>query len=1062
MKKTITLLAVSALLVKTQKVQAQQNLGMTFGNHNASYAYSLNPSQTYMDKNRFYVNLWGAGIGFNNNFLTYKAPISLWRWGSEGGNISANSVFDDNGGWLRLNPNTNHWRLYYFDETYGPSAHFRLDNKQALGFGIKGVSALSINGVNRNFGNLISALADTARAFAGPNSALLGKEYGVPRFSANTAKWQEWYASYAWVTRDRGPHFVKWGVTGKMLLGFGAAHIGSNSGSYTFTGPRQMQFDNLQATYFYSGDNSAANTLTNPFGMKFDFLQGFGLGMDVGFTYENRPAANRQTYRDWLSCATERDNRYRWRIGASLTDFGFIGYSGSSYRIDTLSAPRNWNVKPGIIDKTGMDNESRFTNVGQQFFDSMGAQKDKSFPMFTPAALNVQYDLRTAGNFHFGVSWTQSLKGTYSLGVRRPSSLSIIPRWEFEHFELGLPVTLGRDYTALNMGVYGRLGPFTLGTDQLGGLLRYAARGNYNGANIYFGVRIKLVACGWDYYHRHDKFDTMRKTEDPKQTENFWKRDTVTVVKYDTIKITKRDTVVKYKNTEISTDLKVREEKMRKAEEELKKREAIVIAKEAELKKGEVITMSRTSPCDKQLKQKDSLIQVEQTKNAKLTARVTKLQTDYDLLVRADDANRKRIAQLEADLKNCKSTTGTVTSVTVKDCQDTINKLQSRIAAEKAKVTNLEKELTTCKASITPGDNKACQDRIKVLEAQIAAEKAKTTTLEKDLASCRLSAGSGKECLDKVKQLEAEIAAEKAKNTVCSTDLAKTKALLDAEVKKTSQLTLDLDNCRKASDSDKKRIAELEALLKNPGDDCAAYKLRVAELEKQLGDLKKNYDAEVALNKDLQEKLKNCSGSSEELNKTKADLEASKKRVAELEAQISDCSKQKNQLNADLTAAKNKITELEAKIKECEGKGNDCSDCEDKLSQAKISLEQKNSAYDALMEEYKQCGKDVQALKTKLSECEGKLKDCGGSSSNENALKAEIDKLKRTISELNAEVAAGQKSLSELQKSYDGLEAQNASLSKQITEKEATITSLKSQLAGLQQQLKECQEAGNK
>ena len=1052
MKQKITILLAGILLqATTQKIGAQQNLGLTFGNHNASYAYSLNPSQTFSDKNRLYLNLWGAGIGFNNNFLTYRAPISIWQWAADGTAKSAKSALDE--GWLQLNSNANHWRLYYFDETYGPSAHFRLDHRQALGFGIKSVSALSINGVNKNFGNLLSGLVDSSRAFSGPNATEIGREYNMPRFSANTAKWQEWFFSYARVTRDRGPHFVKWGVTGKMLLGFGAAHIGSNSGTYKFKTPNQIEFNKLQATYFYSDNNSAGQTLTDPFGMKFDFLQGFGLGMDAGFTYEYRPNKMRQTYRDWLSCASERDNRYRWRLGASITDFGFMGYSGNSWQVDTLTAPKTWNVQTDMLKKSGFGNDSRFNNVGEKLFDSLGGIRGTNFPIFTPAALNVQYDLRTAGNFHFGINWTQSLKGAYSIGVRRPSSLSIIPRWEFEHFEMGFPVTLGRDYTALNMGAYGRLGPVIVGTDNLGGLMRYASRGSYRSANVYFAVRIKLAACHWEYYHRHEKTDTIRKVEDIRQTENFWRRDTVNVVKTDTVRIIQRDTVIKYKNTEISTDLKVREETLRKKEEEMKKREAVIVAKETELKNREVTINGRTQPCDKQIKLKDSIILAEQQKNAKITARLNKLQTDYDILVRLEDANRKRIAQLETELKNCK-----LTATGSKDCQDTINKLQARIAAEKLKVTNLEKELATCKT--TAGDNKVCLDKIVLLESQIAAEKAKNTTLEKDLANCRLSAGSGKECLDKVKQLETQLAAEKTKSTALDKELTTTKALLAAEVKKTTQLTLDLETCRKASDADKKRIAELEALVKTPGDDCATYKLRVAELEKQLTDLKKEYDSQIAVNKELQEKLKNCGGSAEELTKTKAELEASKKKVAELELQINNCNNEKTRLNAELSAAKTKITDLEAKLKDCESKGNDCSECEEQLSQTKLALEQKNGAYDALMDEYKQCAKDLQALKTKLTECENKLKDCSGSSSNENTLKAEIDKLKRTIAELNAEVAARQKSIDELQKSYETLEGKNETLNKQISEQQAQITTLKSQLATLQQQLKECQEAG--
>ena len=66
----------------TSVAHGQHMIGMQAGNHNASYAYALNPSLTYPSKNRLYVNFWGAGIGFTNNALTYSAPFSLWQLGA--------------------------------------------------------------------------------------------------------------------------------------------------------------------------------------------------------------------------------------------------------------------------------------------------------------------------------------------------------------------------------------------------------------------------------------------------------------------------------------------------------------------------------------------------------------------------------------------------------------------------------------------------------------------------------------------------------------------------------------------------------------------------------------------------------------------------------------------------------------------------------------------------------------------------------------------------------------------------------------------------------------------
>lgn len=1049
MKNTITRVVMACTAVLTlSNLKAQHATGLVFGNHNASYAYALNPSQTYSDKNRVYMNIWGAGIGYTNNFLTYNAPFSLWQWGA--GEVP--DQYRDGTGkikfeqdWLKLDGDKDHWRMYYLDETYGPSLHFRVNNRNAIGFGLKSVAGLSVNGVNKELGNLFRFGLDSAgRGFSGLNGTQIGTLYNIPRFSVNTDKWQEWYFSWAGVTRDQGNHFVKWGATGKFLLGMGAAHLGAADGSYRFTSKNKVEFNNLQATYFHTDDASASTTLSSPFGLKFNTPQGAGLGMDLGFTYEFRPDKARKTYRDWWNCGDEEHNDYRWRFGASLTDLGFIAYGGQGRMVD-LNGSKSWTVNTSLIDQQNTAGVDRFEKVGRGFFDSLsGEDPSNAFLTTTPAALNAQLDIRMGKSFYVGANWTHSLKGAYSWGVRRASYLSVIPRWETEHAELGVPVTLTRDYSALNVGLYGRLGPVIVGTDNLAGLMNYAARGEHKAANIYFGVRFKLAACDWDYYHRHEKRDTVNKYTEKRDTVSFWHRDTIRIVKRDTlkvyrtdtVKVYKRDTVVRYRNAEITGDVKKREEDLRRREEELKKREA-------EVMKRENATMGKGDPCCDELVVVKKQLAAERENNDRLRRDNDQLRRDNDGLRNDNEDLRNTNAKLKAEIDRLNSEIGRL-RLSGNPCDKQVKQLDSLLTVERNR-----------NAKITADLNKKTADydaQVKVNETN----KKRIAELEAELAKCKLSAGDNKECLEKVKTLEAQIAAEKARGDQLSKDLADTKAKLDAEVKKNAQLTADLEACKKSAEADKKRIAELEAQVKNAGD-CQTYKDKIVQLEKQLSDLRAEYDYQLKLTKELQEKLKNC-GNAEELNKVKAELDAAKKRNAELEAEVADLKKQKESLSSEITAYKAKVADLEAKLKDCESKGSDCKAVEEERDQWKLKYEQKNSAYDALMEEYKQCTKDMQLLKDKLAAAEAKLKECSGSSSNEETLKAEIDKLKRTIAELNAEVEARQKSLDALQASYDKLEEKNATLTKQLADQQAEITSLKAQVSSLQEQLKQCQE----
>lgn len=1040
-RKSLLLLALACIF----ELRAQQTIGLQIGNHNASYAYALNPAQTYSSKNRFYFNFWGAGVGFTNNFLTYSAPISPWQMGA--GNYPDRykndaGKLDFNPAWLALNPNTNNWKLYYLDETYGPSMHFRITPKMAVGIGIKSVAGMSITGVDKNLGNLFRFGLDSAgQGFTGPNGIELGKNYELSGFSINTDKWQEWFFSVAAVTRDKGRHFTKWGATGKILLGMGAGHLGVNGGSYRFNNNNQVEFNDLQSTWFHTEDQSATRTLNNPFGMKFDFLQGAGLGADLGFMYENRPKQNRKRYNNpWFSCLDEDDNEYKWRFGASLTDLGFIVYGGQSRVINNKDVSATWNINRNLINTYQGFGQDPINNVSTGFYDSLNADAANNFITTTPTALNVQFDRRYRGDFHLGMNWTHSMKGNYAWGVRRASYLSVIPRWETEHAEIGVPLTLTRDYTDFNLGVYGRLGPFTVGTDNLGGIVKYASKGEYTGANVYFGIRLKLEACGWLYYKSKDYKDSVQNArKEVQKNDTFWKRDTITVIKRDTVRktevIRKTDTIVKYKNLEVSPDLKKKEDELRKKEAELK-------AKEEDLRKRELEINAKSTnckPCQDELIVVKQQLVTTRDQLSKLRIQLDECNRNKGILAAENEDLKKKNTLLSAEVDKLKRENA-VLKLNINPCDKQVKSRDSLLVVERDRNARLQAELDKkkqdCDGVQKELDN--TRKRVAVLEAEVADGKKKVAALETELSNCKFgNAGTNADCLNKIKQLEAQITAEKLKTSTLQKELSDTKARLDAEIKKNATLQLELDACRKAAADDKKRIAELEALLKNSGD-CEPLKLKIAELE---------------------EKLKNCSNT-EELNKCKADLDIAKKRNAELEAELLNVKKQRDQYLSELDATKKKISELEVKLKECEGKGSDCKECEEALAQLKIKYEQKESAYNSLMDEYQACTKDLTALRIKLSDCESKLKNCTGSSGKETELQAEIDKLKRTIAELNAEVAARQKSLDELQASYDKMESTNAELGKKITAMQSELNALKSQVNLLQQQLKECQESG--
>ncbi|MCB0640336.1 MAG: hypothetical protein KDC44_01795, partial [Phaeodactylibacter sp.] len=64
--------------------------------------------------------------------------------------------------------------------------------------------------------------------------------------------------------------------------------------------------------------------------------------------------------------------------------------------------------------------------------------------------------------------------------------LAVTPRFEHRWFEAGLPISL-YNYDQLQVGLYGRVGPLTIGTEKLGALF---LSNNLSGMDIYIGFKV--------------------------------------------------------------------------------------------------------------------------------------------------------------------------------------------------------------------------------------------------------------------------------------------------------------------------------------------------------------------------------------------------------------------------------------------------------------------------------------------------------------------------------------------------------------------------------------------
>ncbi|MEY3716493.1 MAG: hypothetical protein RL285_368 [Bacteroidota bacterium] len=986
---------IALLLVQAQNANAQQPLGLVVGDLNTPYAVSMNPAMVASQyKNRAYFNWWGTSLDIQSSF----ANSSGWR------RLPGSLKMDQS--WIPK-PEDQNWSMNYLNETYGPSLFVMPDNSVGFGLGVKGVSGFNFSGVNPQLGNL---LLQGRGAWENPNT---GKSVAqTSPFAFNTEKYQEWYLSFGSYVGDadakRGIRALKWGVTTKILIGMGAAHLSSSKFNAEYNGNNNFLIRDILANYSYTDQTSAANTMVRPMGLKFDLMTGIGAGVDMGFVYEYRPGLAVNYNGMFSGCEREFNRTYRWKFGASLTDVGFISYDGSAYSITA----NNLNYKADSIFSIQQmygANPSTINHFDQiaNAANTVGAPKRSSFTSYTPMALNMQWDYRF-GEWHLGAYWIHNLKPVDMPGLRRSSMLSVVPRYQKERFEYGFPVSVINNYSQLNVGAYVRVGPVIVGTNNLVGLGQYMRNTGNQGASFYIGFRSKIGDCSKAIVYDDDNnewavdsavVDTAVNAEENRiQRDTIIKRDTI--VKHDTIikteikTIVKRDTVVVTKTVNTTNNNPALQQALndcQKREADLKNRLAAVEAREA-------TANNKNKNCEAEL--------------AKLRAESDKCKTELDRLKAENDRIKAENDRLRADNDRLRAVAIVPSDRQLKRCDSLLALELLKNQKLQVELSDSKKAASDCNVKLTEALNKArtCESELAKAKQQIDALQADKKRLEDQLRSVSL----GEDC------------------TPYKNKIAELEKLLAAEKLKTAQLTNDLTNCNKSLETLKAQLA-----------------------------------AEQAKVKDLEAKLKLCIPV-DQYNKVVSDLEAQKKATAaaeikaseaetkakNAEAKNAECDKTKAAILAELEAAKKKVAELEEKLKNAStNAGSDCSKTRDSLTQALLDLGIAKNAYDALMAEYQDCLKTTKSLKDKLKACEDKLAAGGSDATTLEALKAEIAKLKITITELNGEVAAGKKSLEACQESIAEKDALIKSLQDQLKGKNADIATLQGQLRTAQTQI---------
>ena len=440
---------------------AQDFPGFRSGNYTGVNGVFFNPANIADSRYRWDVNLFSLSTFVGNDQATFNLKTIGETFKEDG---FTKQVINGNAGPTSALVNAN---------VTGPSFMFNIGKKSAIA--ITSRARVMVNVIDID-GKLLKQLSDDANSDQTfPYSINSSTNM---RLAMNA--WSEIGASYARTITEKGPHFLKGGVTLKYLGGVGNGFVNIDNFKST------INKDILNDVYL--------NNTTGQIGVGFggvnfsDFdvstlgkMESSGFGADLGFVYEFRPA-------DKAGVLGKNRNKYKFKIGVALMDVGAITYNkdmqrSGSYNIDITGVER---LSLKDIAGTNVDNYNSFFKSRPQFFTPATGNNESTYKVSLPTTLNLDFDYHVKKGFYVSASGLFSLVSK-TANVQNGmfySNFNVTPRLETKMFGVYLPIGYN-ELTKFNAGISLRAGPLFFGS----GSVISSLLGDSKQADVHLGIR---------------------------------------------------------------------------------------------------------------------------------------------------------------------------------------------------------------------------------------------------------------------------------------------------------------------------------------------------------------------------------------------------------------------------------------------------------------------------------------------------------------------------------------------------------------------------------------------
>ncbi len=465
--------------------RSQDFLGLQSSNYAGVVGVFSNPANIVDNRLRVDVVLGGFALAVDNNYVGVKRSALKYT-----GKLTDPQSLKLPGSWDTIRKGSpDYWKnnfvvannskaksIYVQNRIVLPSFMVQLNKKNAIAFNWGVRTYVNVDGVSSDLAKLAYEEFNYPTFFV--------NKLNNKRLSIQQMTWAEYGFTYARVLKEDGPHFLKAGVTAKLLQGLTAAYVYIEDLNYQLDTTNVFSFFKSDVAYGHS-DNF---DFTDPQNIKYKFTSYPGFGFDFGAVYEWRPDYESHKYEmDGEKGLWRRDhNKYKFKGSFAVNDIGGIRFKKGGLSNDFTADINLWNVSQlEFSSVNGFD--SLMTNV----FGNKSSET--TFKMALPTSINVQADYNIWKPFYINLTANIcNLTQKRQSKVHDFTNISLAPRFDHKWFGVTLPFSYNtlaavRGDNVL-FGTMVRLGPLVVGTNDLPGIFSK----DVYGGNIYFLLKVPI------------------------------------------------------------------------------------------------------------------------------------------------------------------------------------------------------------------------------------------------------------------------------------------------------------------------------------------------------------------------------------------------------------------------------------------------------------------------------------------------------------------------------------------------------------------------------------------